>query len=75
MGEIGRVLVYVGVGLVVIGGILLLGDRIPGLHLGRLPGDFSWERGNTRIHFPLVTMIVVSIILTIVINIILRLFR
>lgn len=75
MSDLGRLLVLLGVGLVVIGGIILLLDRLPGLPLGKLPGDFSWEKGNTRIYVPIATMVVISIILTLLVNLILRLFR
>lgn len=75
MSNVGKLLIFAGVALVIIGGAILLLQRFPGIPLGKLPGDFSWESGSTRIYFPLATMIVLSIILTIVINIILRLFR
>ncbi|WP_243664068.1 DUF2905 domain-containing protein [Rhodothermus marinus] len=42
---------------------------------GRLPGDFSWEKGNFRIYFPLGTMLLVSLVLTILLNLLLRIFR
>ncbi|MEX0822604.1 MAG: DUF2905 domain-containing protein [Rhodothermales bacterium] len=75
MSDIGRLLILAGAGLVIVGGILLLLDRLPGLPLGNLPGDFAWERGDVKIYFPLATMIVVSILLTLVANVILRFFR
>jgi Protein of unknown function (DUF2905) len=56
----------VGKGLVVVGlliafvGVLVMW----GVPLGRLPGDFSYERGNTRLYFPLTTSILVSVVLT-----------
>jgi Protein of unknown function (DUF2905) len=58
----------VGKGLVVVGlliafvGVLVMW----GVPLGRLPGDFSYERGNTRVYFPLTTSILVSVVLTLV---------
>jgi hypothetical protein len=55
----GRLLVIVG--LIVAGAGLLM---IAGVPLGRLPGDFSFRRGNVFFYFPLTTSIVVSIILT-----------
>jgi len=55
----GRVLIIVGL---VIAGIGLLISM--GLPLGRLPGDLSWRRGTATFHFPLVTSIVLSILLT-----------
>lgn len=75
MSDLGKILIVFGMLLVVVGGILLLIDRVPGLPLGRLPGDFSWDKGGTKIYFPLTTMIVVSIVLTILVNVILKLFR
>ena len=75
MNGIGRLLIILGIGLIVVGGIVLLLGRIPGLGLGRLPGDFSWEKGNVRIIVPLGTMLLISIILTILLNVIYRLFR
>ena len=35
-----------------------------GVPLGRLPGDFSYRRGNTSFYFPLTTSILVSVVLT-----------
>ncbi len=43
--------------------------------LGSLPGDISFRRGNTSVYFPVVTMILVSVGLTIIINIVLRFWR
>lgn len=75
MSDIGRLLVFAGAGLLIVGGLLLLLDRVPGLPLGHLPGDFAWDRGNVKIYVPLATMIVVSILLTLVVNVILRFLR
>jgi len=59
-------LVVLGVLVVVAGAVLLLAGRIP--WLGRLPGDFVLRRGPVTVYFPLVTSIVVSILLTILVN-------
>lgn len=75
MADVARLLIIAGLGLALIGGVILLLGRLPGLPLGRLPGDVSWETGNVRILLPLGTMIVISIVLTILINVVLRLFR
>ena len=75
MVDIGRILLIAGVVLACIGGAILILNRFSGLPLGRLPGDFSWGSGGTKVFFPLATMIVVSIVLTIIINVILKLFR
>jgi hypothetical protein len=67
MGTIGRVLVIAGGALLVIGLAVLVLDRL-GVPLGRLPGDLNIERRGVRIHVPLVTSLIVSIILTVLIN-------
>jgi hypothetical protein len=74
---LGRLLIGLGVLLVVVGGIMLLAPRLPGVGdwLGNLPGDFRWERGSTRVYAPLGTMLLISIVLTILLNVLLRLFR
>lgn len=63
--EIGRVVLIVGVVLVVIGGLAVLGVRLP---FGRLPGDIAIEGERGGIYVPIVTMLVISVILTILIN-------
>jgi len=54
-----KFLIITGVSLVLIG--LLLSGKVP---LGRLPGDFSYHRGNFHLFFPLTTSIILSLILT-----------
>jgi hypothetical protein len=67
--EVGRVLLIIGVVLVVVGGLAMLGVRLP---FGRLPGDIAIEGERGGFYFPIVTMIVVSVILTILVNLFLR---
>ncbi len=66
-----RFLILAGIIFVVIGIILQL---FPGLlnWLGKLPGDIRHESGNTRVYIPITTMILLSIILTIAINLLRR---
>lgn len=59
-----RLLIIAGATLVVIG---LLWPLIRRLGLGRLPGDIVIERDDFQFYFPITTMVVVSIVLTIVI--------
>ena len=73
MELIGRSLLIAGGLLVLLGLLLVVLSRVPGL--GQLPGDRVFHVGNTTIHFPIVTMLLVSIILTIVLNLVIRLFR
>ncbi len=49
---------------IVIGGLLVMTGALG--WVGRLPGDISIESGNTRVYFPIVTMIVVSVVLSLV---------
>jgi len=58
----GRMLVGIGLLLTVVGGVILLVERIPGL--GRLPGDIIVERKNFTFYFPLATSILVSVVLS-----------
>ena len=71
--EIGRFLIYAGLVLLALGLIIVLfGSKLS--WLGNLPGDIRMERGNTRVYFPIVTMIVLSIVLTIIVNLFRRFF-
>ena len=56
-----RTLVILGIVLVVLG---LLWPWLAKLGLGRLPGDFVIERDGYRLHFPLMTSIIVSLVLS-----------
>ncbi len=61
MRDLGRFLVIAGAVLIVIGLALPYASRIG---LGRLPGDIVWRRGHFSFCFPLMTSILVSIVLT-----------
>lgn len=69
MESIGRTLLFAGLALAAVGGLLMLGER---LGLGRLPGDLVWKRRGLTVHFPLATSILVSLVLTVLLNIFLR---
>ena len=63
-GAIGRALLAAGLLLAALGVVLLVAERVPGLRIGRLPGDISVERGSFRFYFPLATSIVASVVLS-----------
>ena len=67
-------LVVLGVALVVIGGIVMVLGRT-GVPLGRLPGDFLYRGKNTTFYFPLASSILISVVLSIVLFLIVRLKR
>ena len=62
----GRLLLVFGVVLVVIGGALMLFGRF------HLPGDFTFRSGSTVVYIPLATSIVLSIVATLVLNLVFR---
>jgi Zn-dependent protease with chaperone function len=66
LGNIGRTLLIAGLALAAIGALMMFGSRLP--WLGRLPGDIHLRGKNWSFHFPIVTSIVVSIVLTILWN-------
>jgi len=71
MLSVARILIFLSLILIVVGGLLYLVARF-GVPLGRLPGDIRIERGNFTCVFPLATSILLSVVLTIVLNLIVR---
>ena len=71
--QTGKWIIIAGVIVVIIGVIIyFFSDKLN--WLGKLPGDIHIEKDNFRFYFPVVTMIIVSIILTILINIFKKFF-
>ena len=64
--QLGKLLIVLGVVLIVVGAVFLFADRIP--WLGKLPGDMIFKRGRTTVYIPIVTMLVVSVLLTLILN-------
>jgi len=60
----GRILIFVGLGIVILGLLLTFLGKIP--LIGRLPGDIVFRRGNFTFYFPLATSILLSILLTVI---------
>ena len=69
MGQVGRALLLFGVVLLVVGGALIVAEK---LGLGRLPGDIVVERKGFRLYVPIATSIVLSIVLTALLNLFFR---
>ena len=65
MIETGRFLLIAGTVLLVLGFVFLLSDKIP---LGRLWGDLKFGNDRFRIYFPIATCVVISIIITLIVN-------
>lgn len=72
--ELGKWLIGIGL-LIVFGGIILylFGDKLG--WLGSLPGDIRVEKENFSFYFPVTTMIIISIVLSILLTLIARFFR
>jgi len=66
MADVGKLLLVFGVLLAVIGGALMLFGRF------HLPGDFTFRSGSVTVYIPLATSIILSIVATIVLNLVFR---
>jgi Protein of unknown function (DUF2905) len=66
MTEIGKLLLILGIILSIMGLIFIFGSKVPGL--GRLPGDIFIKKGNIIFFFPIVTCIIISIIVTLILS-------
>ena len=74
--NLGRILVFIGIGVVIIGGLLMLAGRVPFLDwLGNLPGDIRIEGSGFTCLVPIVSTILISLVATVVLNIIIRLIN
>ena len=70
---IGRLVVIAGIALIVVGGLVWLLSKIPGLN--QLPGTLKVELGSFTCIFPILASIVLSILLTVALNVIARLMK
>jgi hypothetical protein len=74
MESIGRYVMLGGIALFLVGGMIFLSAKL-GLPLGRLPGDIRIERGGFSFYFPLASSILVSVVLTVILNVVIRLLK
>jgi hypothetical protein len=65
----GKILLIVGGIIVILGLILVFSHHIP--FLGKLPGDIFVKRDGFSFYFPIVTLLIVSVLITIIVNVIL----
>jgi hypothetical protein len=66
----GKMLLIIGGLLMVAGTVFLLAQRVP--FLGKLPGDIRYESDGTTVYIPLTTCIVLSVLLTVIVNLLMR---
>jgi hypothetical protein len=71
IGSAGRWLIVIGLGLAGLGALLWLLQR-SGIPIGRLPGDFRFSSGNATCFVPLASSILISLVLTLLLNLIAR---
>ena len=67
MYNIGRTILIMGILLVIAGTVLVLSGKM-GLPFGELPGDITWQRKNITVFIPLGTMLMVSVVLSLILN-------
>ncbi|MSN24318.1 MAG: DUF2905 family protein [Geobacter sp.] len=65
MNSLGRPLIIIGLLLVAVGLLVSFAPKLP-TWLGRLPGDISIRRENFSFHFPVVTCLIISAILSLI---------
>ena len=66
MPEFGRTLIILGIVIIALGALFSFGGKIP--WLGHLPGDIYIQRGRFNFYFPITTCIVISILISLVLN-------
>ncbi|HEY7461707.1 MAG TPA: DUF2905 family protein [Gemmatimonadota bacterium] len=69
MGDVGRLLLLLGALIALAGLVLILWPNLP---LGRLPGDFRFRVGDGTVFLPLATSILLSLLLTLLLNLFFR---
>jgi hypothetical protein len=69
-----RLFILLGILFLIIGGLLFVFGKLH-IPLGHLPGDISIQGKHGSFYFPLTTCILVSVVLTLVVNVILRLIK
>lgn len=70
LSGLGKFLIILGILIIALGLLLTFLPKVP--YLGKLPGDIYIKKGNFTFYFPLATSILLSLLLTILLNLILR---
>ena len=71
--EIGRIIMLCGIILVILGSMVILGGKYN--IIGKMPGDLLLDKENIKIYFPITSMLLISLTITIVYNIINRILK
>jgi len=62
MGDLGKTIISIGVVLIIVGLLMTIAGKIPGM--GKLPGDILIKKENFSFYFPLTTCILLSVIIS-----------
>ena len=74
MDGLAKLIIGAGVVLVFVGGAMLLLGKL-GIHLGQLPGDVNLGGERSSFHFPVVSCLILSVVLTVILNMVIRLWK
>lgn len=74
MSDLGRILIFLGL-LLIVAGLVMLGLNRLNIPLGRLPGDFNWRGRGWSVSFPVVTCLLLSVLLSLLLWVINHLRR
>jgi hypothetical protein len=72
MDDLAKLLILFGISITLVGALLFAAARVG---LGRLPGDFVFQSGNLTCIVPIAASLILSIVLTVVLNLAVQLFR
>ena len=70
MAGLGKILIIAGGVIIALGLVLIFGQHLP--FFGKLPGDIVIKRDGFSLYFPIITFLILSILLTVIINVILH---
>jgi hypothetical protein len=62
VAEFGKILIFIGLLLAILGFVFIFGNKIP--FIGKLPGDIAVERRNYSFYFPVTTCIIISVVIS-----------
>lgn len=71
---IGKWIIFFGLGIIFLGFLIWVSGKV-GIPLGKVPGDMRLQKEKVALYFPLVTSLILSLFLTIIINLVIWIFR
>ena len=71
--ELGKYLILIGFSIIILGFIVLISSKFS--FFGNMIGDIKYQNNNVKFYFPFTSMILISVVLSILLNILYRFFR